>query len=71
LHAISAEGVDARVRAISRMLPHQSQKIDAFRMCLSICASDGDVAPEELAILKKMQAEFDLSEAQIEKLMNE
>lgn len=71
LHAISSEGIDARVRAIARMLPHQEQKIEAFRMCLSICASDGDVAPEELDILKKMQSEFDLSESQVERLMNE
>ncbi len=71
LHAISTEGMDARIRAVARMLPHQQQKIEAFRMCLSICASDGDVAPEELAILKRMQAEFDLSESQIEQLMNE
>lgn len=71
LHAITSEGADARIRAIARMLPHQQQKIEAFKMCLSICASDGDVAPEELEILKKMQAEFDLSESQVEKLMNE
>ncbi|MBC7910079.1 MAG: tellurite resistance TerB family protein [Pyrinomonadaceae bacterium] len=71
LHAISTEGADARIRAIARMLPHQQQKVEAFRMCLSICASDGDVAPDELEILKKMQSEFDLSESQVEQIMNE
>ena len=71
VHAIMTEGPDARIRAIARMLPNQQQKMEAFRLCLSICASDGDVAPDELNLLKKMQAEFDLSESQVEALMNE
>ncbi len=71
LASIESEGVDARIKAIAQLLPGVEKKMDAFRMCLSICASDGDVAPEELDILKKMQAAFDLSESQVEKLMNE
>jgi len=69
--ALEKEGIDSRIRAISAMLNSIDKRIDAFRMCLSICASDGDVAPEELEILKKMQKEFDLSEAQVDKIMNE
>lgn len=71
LQAIESEGVDTRIKAIARMLPTMDQKIEAMRMCLSICAADGDIAPDELDILKKMQAEFDVSEAQIERLMSE
>ena len=71
LAALEREGIDPRVKAIAQMLPTVEQKMEAFRMCLSICASDGDVAPEELEVLKKMQAEFDLSESQVEQLMNE
>lgn len=71
LNAIESEGIDARIKTIARILPNQEQRIDTIRMCLSICASDGDIAPDELEILKKMQAEFDLSETQMEKLLNE
>ena len=71
LQAIESEGIDARITAVATMLPSMDQKIEAMRMCLSICASDGDIAPAELEILKKMQAAFDMSEAQVERLLNE
>lgn len=71
LTAIENEGVDKRIKAIAQLLPSVEERMEAVRMCLSICASDGDVAPDELDILKKMQAEFGLSESQIETLMNE
>jgi uncharacterized tellurite resistance protein B-like protein len=71
LHAISTEGVDRRIAAVGQMLPSVDQKLEAVRMCVSICASDGDVAPDELEILKKMQREFDLSDQQIETVLQE
>ena len=71
LNAIETEGVDARIKAIGQMLPMMEQKVESVRLSLSICASDGDVAPEELEILKKMQAQFDISETQMEALLNE
>lgn len=71
LKAIESEGVDARLKAIGQMLPAMEQKVEAMRLSLSICASDGDVAPEELEILRKMQAQFDISESQMEKLLND
>jgi uncharacterized tellurite resistance protein B-like protein len=71
LNAIQTEGVDARIKAIGQMLPMLEQKIEAVRLSLSICSSDGDVAPEELDILRKMQAQFDISEKQMEALLNE
>lgn len=71
INAIQTEGVDARIKAIGQMLPMMEQKIEAVRLSLSICASDGDVAPEELDILKKMQTQYDISESQMEKLLEE
>jgi tellurite resistance protein len=63
------EGVDARLRAIANALPEKSQRIDAMTMAISMSASDGTIEPEEMAILRKMQDAFGLSDDDINSII--
>lgn len=64
------EGVDARLRAASQALPEKVQRIDAMTMALSMSASDGTIEPEEMAVLRKIQTAFNLSDSEIDQIID-
>lgn len=67
--AIEQEGADDRIAAIAAILTTPEQRLEAINVALSICMSDCAVNPKELAVLKKMQAAFELSDDQLAPLI--
>lgn len=62
---IEKQGMDRRMREIAGMLSHD-QRIDAIGMAISVASSDGQIEPEEMSVLQKLQKSFGLSDADIE-----
>lgn len=67
---IEQQGIDHRLSVISQMLPTMQQRMEAIGMAMSVSMSDGDIEPEELAILQKMKSAFNLSDEQVEAAMD-
>lgn len=67
---IETQGIDARIRWIAQKLSDANQRIEAIGMALSISLSDGDIEPQERAVLQRMQQGFGLTDEQIEIAMN-
>jgi tellurite resistance protein len=65
------QGNDKRIHEIAKALPFTEQRMDAIGLALSISMSDGTIEPEEIAILKQMQAIFGLSDEQIQQVMSQ
>lgn len=63
---IERKGIDARLPVIAQALPTVEQRIDAVGMAVSVSMSDGDIEPEELAVLQKMQQAFGLTDEQVQ-----
>lgn len=68
--ALALEGLDIRIQAIARMLPDAHQRIDAISIAVACALADGQVEPEELVVLKHMQAAFGLSDKQVEQVIS-
>jgi tellurite resistance protein len=65
---IEKHGMDRRMREIASALNHE-QRIDAIGMAISIASSDGEIEPDEMLILEKLQRAFNLSDADVELAM--
>lgn len=64
-------GTDKRLNEIANTLKTTEQRMDAIGVALSISMADGTIEPEELALLKQLQAAFGLSDTQIEQVMSQ
>lgn len=58
-----------RIYSIAEILKTPEQRMDAIGLAVSVSASDGIIQPEELQVLKYMQTVFELSDEQIEQVI--
>lgn len=65
------QGNDRRIQEMAKALQTTEQRMDAVGVALSIAMSDGTIEPEELVLLKQMQAVFRLTDEQIEEVMSQ
>ncbi|MBN1287190.1 MAG: TerB family tellurite resistance protein [Anaerolineae bacterium] len=68
--ALEEQGIEKRIEAIAAILTATPQRLEAIDLALAICLSDAEVAPAELVVLKQMQTQFELTDAQIAPLIN-
>jgi tellurite resistance protein len=71
LIAMEKQGLEDRISSVAKMLPSKELRLDAIRMSLSVSMADGELEPQEMALLQKMQQIFGLSDEQISAIVNE
>jgi uncharacterized tellurite resistance protein B-like protein len=69
--AIKKEGVQARLQAIARGLPHPDQRMVAVSMALSIALGDRELARGEKQVLRLMQETFGLEDRQLDEAIDD
>jgi tellurite resistance protein len=70
LKALSKQGFEARIRALADGLPDYNMRLLAFAFAVSICFSDGQLAQQELNLLKAFQVVFGLREEHVTLLVS-
>lgn len=67
---MGGQGMDTRLRAIAGKIPDREDRMEAMGMAISTSASDGEIEPQERAILEKMQRAFGLTDAEIDDILS-
>jgi tellurite resistance protein len=70
LKALAKQGFEARLHALAEGLPDYNTRLLAFAFSVSICFADGQLADQELSLLKAFQAVFGLREEHVTLLVS-
>jgi tellurite resistance protein len=70
LKALAKQGFEARLLALAEGLPDYNTRLLAFAFAVSICFADGQLADQELSLLKAFQSVFGLREEHVTLLVS-
>lgn len=67
LQSLQADGFHVRIHAIAGALPRYAHRVLAFRAAVAIICSDGELANEEMGLLRDMQKILGVAEADVQR----
>lgn len=68
-NACRRDGMEARCRMLAQRLPTTAEHLQCLDVALSVCRLRGGIGPRQTGALLRMQAIFELSDSQIDRLI--